>query len=534
MSAQNAGPGSGREPAGRPDQGPPAAGATGEANLTGAPDPAGGWLAPPPPPPPSPPPGAPGPPGPAGPAARRRRGRRSRARLWAALGGGAVLVVALVVIAATVLTGGGGTGVPAGTPDGAQLEQLLPAAGTLPPGWYLSDAPAEPTAFFQPGHRPPEPIDACLDFNQGFDLGVAGDTSLSTASETALFGAGAGDGLLRTDLFGVMPGDAAAAIRAVGAWAARCSSYTVVSHYFRIRYTVTAGPVPGLGDQSLDVRVTMHRPHQLGGNLLPLIGNNTLLVRVGNDLIAIECLAPPDSMIASLAGLAAPMAKRLPSAATLPTSGPAARPPVPKPAPAASPDLPAADLNRLLPVSSGLPAEFYQGSPATPVDWTNPGNVPLTRPPTALTCAQLLTLPAGTELNHYDVNYRIAADLSEYDPNSNGLDVEIDEDTTAAMASADVAALRAAAARCPTLSHTEIGDTNVYRARVTSVPGLGAQNVNVHLDPVSSSPGFALSGPEDILLVRVGAAVVMVDYALSLPEQVPPVAAIARRIVAKL
>jgi hypothetical protein len=492
-----------------PGGGPPADDGRGEPGLAGTP---------PPPPPPARP--------------------RSRARLWAALGGGAVLVAVLAVIAATVLTsggnGGGGTGVRSGTPVGAQLEQLLPAAGALPRGWYLADAPAEPATFFQPGRQPPRPIDACLDFNEGFDLGVAGDTSLSMASETALFGAGPGDGLLRTDLFGVVPGDAAAAIRAVGAWAARCSSYHVVSHYFDIRYTVTAAPVPGLGDQSLDVRVTMHRPSQLGGNLLPLTGNNTLLVRVGNDLIAIECLAPPDSMIASLAGLAAPMARRLPAAATLPTSGPAARPRTPAPAPAASPDLTASQLNGLLPVTSGLPAEFYQGNPATPLDWPDPGNVPLTGAPAALSCAQIFSLVSGADLRQYDVNYRIDADLSEYDPNSNGLDVEIDEVTTAALASADVTALRTAAARCPQLSNTEAGDTDVYRVSVTSVPGLGAQNVNVYLDPLSASPGNALSGAADILLVRVGAALVLVDYSLSLPEQPPPVTAIAGRIADRL
>jgi hypothetical protein len=488
----------------------------------------GAGLTGPPPPPPPPPPG---------PHARRPgQPRRSRVRLWAALGGGAVLVVVLAVIAATVLTSGGGgsTGAASGTPVGAQLEQLLPAARALPQGWYLADAPAEPATFFQPGHQPPQPIDACLDFNDGFDLGVAGDTSLSIASETALFGAGPGDGLLRADLFGVEPGEAAAAIRAVGAWAARCSSYHVVSHYFDIHYTVTAAPVPGLGDQSLDVRVTMHRPSQLGGNLLPLTGNNTLLVRVGNDLIAIECLAPPDSMIASLAGLAAPMARRLPTAATLPRSGRAARPQTPAPSPAASPDLTASQLNRLLPVTSGLPAEFYQGNPATALDWPAPGNVPLTGAPPALSCAQIFALTSGADLRQYDVNYRVDATLSEYDPNSNGLDVEIDEVTTAALARADVTALRTAAARCPQLSNTEAGVTDVYRVSVSSVPGLGAQNVNVYLDPLSSGPGSVPSGPADILLVRVGAALVLVDYSLSLPEQVPPVTAIARRIADKL
>jgi hypothetical protein len=457
------------------------------------------------------------------------RKRPRRGRLWLALGGAAVIVVVAIVIAAVLVAGNGGPNVPAGTPNGAQLEQLLPPSQALPHGWYLTYAPSEPATFAQPGHLPPRPLNACLDFNEGFDLGVAGDTFLSAASETALFGAGPGDGLLRADLFGVEPGDAAKAIKAVDAWAQRCSSYTVVSHYYKIHYTVTAAPVAGLGDQSLDVRVTMHRPSQPGAKLLPLISNNTLLVRVGNSLVAIECLAPPNSMIASLTGLAAPMARKLPAAANLPASGPGARP---KPTPAASPNLSAGQLNKLLPTTSGLPAEYYQGNPATPIDFPNPGNVPLTRPPATMTCAQLIGLTSGASLRQYDVNYRLVAELNEYDPNSNGLDVAIDETTNTALASADVSALQASAAACPRVTQSDAGDTDVYKPVITSVPGLGDQAVNVYLAPVSGT--FGPPGSAGVLLVRAGAALVLVDYELSLPGKAPPVTAIASRIVARL
>jgi hypothetical protein len=492
MSGRNSAPGRRQDPAGRPDE--PAA-ADADSRLSGS---------------------------------HGRPGRR-RSRRWLALAGAAVVVVAAILVAALLVANGGGPNVAAGTPNGAQLEQLLPPSAALPSGWYLSYTPSEPTTFAQPGHLPPRPLDACLDFNEGFDLGVTGDGLLSAASETALFGAGPGDGLLRADLFGVAPNDAAASIKAVDAWAQRCSSYTVVSHYYKIHYTVTAAPVAGLGDQSLDVRVTMHRPSQLGGNLLPLISNNTLLVRVGTSLVAIECLAPPKSMIASLAGLAAPMVKRLPTAATLPTSGSAARP---RPTPVASPDLSASQLNRLLPTTSGLPAEYYQGNPATPVDWPNPGNVPQTRPPMTMSCAQLLGLTSGGSLREHDVNWREVAELNEYDPNSNGLDVAIDEVTSESLAGADVTALQASAAKCPRVSQTEAGDTEVYQTKVTSVPGLGDQAVNVYMDPVSGT--YGPSGPADVLLVRVGAALVLVDYELSLPGHGPSVTSIAAPIVARL
>jgi hypothetical protein len=445
------------------------------------------------------------------------------------------VIAAIVIVHAPAAAPAAPGSIPSGTPVGTQLQQLLPSSSSLPSGWYLTYTPTASASFIAPGKRPPVPIDQCIDFNAGFDLGAAGDTFVSSASETAQFGAGPGDGFLRVDLFGVMPGDADLAIKAVSGWAARCSSYSSSSTFgglhITIGYTVTAASVPGLGSQSLDVRVTQHLP---AGDSTPPTDNNTLLVAVGSELIAIECLAPPSSMINSLANLAAPMARRLPSAAALPTSGPATRP---KPTPAASPNLSPSQLNRLLPTTSGLPAEFYQGNPATPIDWPNPGNVPLTRPPTALSCAQLINLSSGEYLYQYDVNYRVVADLSEYDPNSNGLEVAIDEVTNEALASSDLTALKTAAAGCQQFSWTApggLGDVQTYDTTVTSVPGLGDENVDVRMTAVSASSGWDVNGPAEILMVRVGAAIVLVDYNLSLPEQTPNVASIAQPIVDKL
>lgn len=506
MSGWNPSAGSGQDPYGRPDEGSHGA----DADLTGTqyPPPAGA---------------VPGPPGP-----RRSRRRRSRARLRAAVSGGAVLVVTIVAVTACGSGPRPGPGVPASTPTGVQLEQLLPTSQALPAGWYLISEPKGSAAYVETGSAPPRPLDQCEDFNLGFDLGVAGDKFLSLASETAQYGAGPGDGSLRADLFAVAPTDAAAAIDAVKPWVARCSTYTTSGTFGGVsiarNYTVTATTVPGLGDQSLDVRVTEQKPP----GSLPPTDNNTLLVRVGNDLIAIECLAPPRSLIASLAGLAAPMARKLPTAPRLPKSGPATRP-----APVASPNLSFSELNRLLPVTSGLPAQYYQGNPATPIDWPMPGDVPLTEPPT-LSCAQLLGLTDGANIYQYYVNYRDVAYLSELDLNSNALDVAIDQVTNEGLAIADVAELKTAATRCPQVSQTLAGSTYTYKTVVTSVPGFADQNVNVYLDPVSASGGADLPGPADVLMVRVGAAFVLVDYNLSLPGPAPSVTSIARPIVDKL
>jgi hypothetical protein len=533
MPGWNSSPGGEDPPAQPPDQGVP-----GQADLTGDRRPAArerpGLWAPPRtgegPGPWAPPRTGEGP-GPWAPprTGRGQRARRSRAKLWAGIAGGLATATVAVIVAVTVVPG---SGAPA-TPNGAQLQQLLPASVDLPSGWYLTYIAPGRTTFLHPGAAPPVPIDACLDFSAGFDLGAVGDTFLSLASESADYGAGPGDGFLRIDLFGVMPGDAAAAIDTIRGWVRRCSSYTVKTPHFDIPYTVTAGPVPSLGDQSLDVRVTEHTPPGPGLKPSRLTDNNTLLVRVGNDLIAIECLAPPSSLITSLAGLAALMARKLPSAATLAVSRPGQRPPPPVP----SPGMTAAQLERLLP-RAGLPAE-YTPSSLTYTDASNdgPGAVPPASPPVALSCAELPKL-AGTGLTTYDVNDLNVAYLDGYSSNSDALDIVLDEASTPALAAEDVSALRQAAARCPALNTSEATVTDRYKIVVTSVAGLGDQNVNVYFRPVSSN--LTLPGAQDILLVRVADALVMVDYDNSLPAgsqpgiTIPPVVSIARPIVAAL
>jgi hypothetical protein len=474
------------------------------------------------PPPPTPPPPA---------RERSKRSPRSRARLWVGLGAGTALLVVVVVLAAVLVSAG--SGVPPGTPDGVQLEQLLPPSAALPNGWYLVYTPSSSASFLQLGSAPPRPIDACTDFNQGFDLGAPGDTFVSSASETANYGAGAGDGFLRTDLYGVMPGGASATILAVSGWARRCSSYTVTGSFggihFSRHYTVTAAAAPGLGGQNLDVRATEQKPAS-AGPLFQVTDNNTLLVRAGNDLIVIECLGPPPSMITSLAGLATPMIRKLPSASTLPATAAG-----PRTAPVPSPGLTDAQLERLLP-RTGLPAQFQTANSLSYSDATSGGGgaVPLARPPAALPCSQIPMLEDGG-ITQFDVNYLNVAYLEGDSPDSNGLDVVIDEPSRPPLADADFSALKAAAARCPRVRGNAAGLITTYKTVVTTVPGLGDENVNIRLDPLSANEWPGPQGPQDILLVRVADALVLVDWYYSLPgTSGPPAASIARPIVEKL
>jgi hypothetical protein len=472
--------------------------------------------------------GPPAPPPPPG----RARPKRSRGKWWIGLGAVAFAVVVAVVVV-VVTSGGsggsGGSGVASGTPNGAQLQQILPTSAQLPSGWYLVFTPSGSTSFLTPGKVPPRPIAACKDFGLGFDLGAAGDKFVSSASETADFGSGPGDGFLRADAFGVEPGDASAAIKAVSGWVTRCSSYSTTGSGVTLHYTVTAAPVPGLGDQSLDVRTTQQ---PLPGDKAAAIDNNTLLVRVGNDLIAIECLAPSSSLLTSLASVAAPMIRKLPTAAGLAVSQTG-----PKPAPVPSPGLTDRQLEALLP-RSGLPAEYVPSS-LSYSDQTNDvtGAVPYTRPPLPLSCNELPKIMGITFIVE-DVNWLNLAQLNAYSPNSDALDVVIDETSNPGLADQDISAFQADASHCRRYRNNLAGIDEVYGIRVTSVPGLGDQNVNVYFKPLSGNSGPF--GAEDVLMVREGDALVMVDYDDSNPPgaepgvTVPNVDAIARAIVAKL
>src|SRR6204780_1402287 len=224
--------------------------------------------------------------------------RRSHTKLWIGLGGILALVVVIVVVAAVVLLKG--PNVPAGTPNQYQLREILPSSEALPSGWRVTYRPQPLGTYITAGSLPPRPINACLDFNNGFDLGIAGDTFVSLASETARNGSG----FLRIDALGVLPGDAAKAISAVKSWAGQCSAYTDGP----VSYTVAAAPVAGLGSESLNVITTQ----QAGTAGLNVFDNDTLVARGGNSLIAIECIAPPSLLPKSLARLAPPLVRKVP------------------------------------------------------------------------------------------------------------------------------------------------------------------------------------------------------------------------------
>lgn len=434
---------------------------------------------------------------------------RSHTKLWIGLGGGLALAVVIVVVAAVVLLKG--PNVPAGTPNQYQLREILPSSEALPSGWRVTYRPQPLGTYITAGSLPPRPINACLDFNIGFDLGIAGDTFVSLASETARNGSG----FLRIDALGVLPGDAAKAISAVKSWARQCSAYSDGP----VSYTVAAAPVAGLGSESLNVITTQ----QTGTAGLNVFDNDTLVARVGNSLIAIECIAPPSLLPKSLASIAAPLVRKLPAASalayTVPKPVPTAKP---KPAAPLTPDLSAAQLQALLPFHSGLPRAYYQTTPQG-ASYTDP---PPYNPPARETCSKLPLLE-GAGFITQDANFKVSAYVSSTDLNSDNLDIVLGEPATAALANADYTALAELAAKCPAFSARQ----ETYKTKVTSVAGLGEENIYIKMKPVA---GNGL-GAQYILLARVGNdGLVMVDCDMSAGDAPPSLVPIARAMVAKL
>jgi hypothetical protein len=437
---------------------------------------------------------------------------------WA--GAFALVAVLLAVALAGCSGGSSGGGAPPGAPSGLQLRELLPATRALPAGWHVAYAPV-PASHVQAGTEPPAPVAACYDFNTGFDLGAAGDSFVSLASETAYkTTAGNGRGMLRIDLFGVLPGDAARAISAVKPWVGRCSSYTDGP----ITYAVTAAPVPGLGDQSLDVRVT---PTSTGAITVPVDGLNTLVVRVGNDLIAIECVAPPGLLLSSLSSIAAPLARRLPSASSLAVT---ALPPSPGgrpsgPAPVLRPSLTGGELQALLPPASALPGPFAGAA----VNDSSSDAGPAYQTPAPLPCGKL----PGFETEGFvqdDANIRSEADLETSDSHGDQINVWLAEPTTPALTSADYDSLRELAGRCHRLEYVQ----ETFRTTVVPVPGVGNAAFYVRMRPVAGISAGGL-GEQAIVLARVGNdALVMIACNMSPGDPAPSLIPLARSLARKL
>lgn len=178
---------------------------------------------------------------------------------------------------ATPATAGAGGGSVA---DGTKLKTLLPTAATAPKGWKLDDSAAFDTGATvksDPG-SPLLPGDDCaqaltnggartLTSDYGAAYATTGLTDPNDGSSTVVFTS-------------YQPGDAAKQMAEVTALAKRCTSFSSKDMSGKsVKMTVTAEPVAGAGDQSLDITV------QPAGNY---VGSQIVLVRSGDVIMAVD------------------------------------------------------------------------------------------------------------------------------------------------------------------------------------------------------------------------------------------------------
>ncbi|MFJ9846747.1 hypothetical protein ACIRYZ_41210 [Kitasatospora sp. NPDC101155] len=168
-------------------------------------------------------------------------------------------------------------------PTGAFLRSLLPTAATLPAGWTIeSDGGETDTGTYvddEPGD-PMLPKERCTEMRLGGGT-LTHDLQASDAENHV------SDGMneVFVRLSAYHPGDAAKVLAEIRDYAARCKSFTGQSWDHPpvpVPETVTVQPVPGLGEEAIDMKKVPTGPYQseeiivirLGDRLLSLSGNN--------------------------------------------------------------------------------------------------------------------------------------------------------------------------------------------------------------------------------------------------------------------
>lgn len=172
--------------------------------------------------------------------------------------------------------------------------------------------------------------------------------------------------------------------------------------------------------------------------------------------------------------------------------------------PAPRPSLAASDLQDLLAGTPVLPSGYkpYGKVLAFP-------GLGQDSPPKQLSCSDIGKIFG--ELTTDDRNYVADAEVFTLDPAGDELHIELFEAVNPAASARDLAALRADAQACPTVTTSFEG---TFHLRATSIPG-GSENVDLHMTQSPAGPAGGLPyGPRDFLLIRDGSYLVDIDYTL--------------------
>lgn len=187
-------------------------------------------------------------------------------------------------------------------PDGLALKAFLPTAASLPAGWTLSGSGSENDTgshVLDPG-TPQLPQDSC---KGGLTNMGGGSFSVDyRAAMASIIVQDQNKATVNVVVASYHPGDAAKLVAEIRTFVAGCKSYTANAlGGGTVAMTATVTPVPGLGDESIDVKAVPQGQ---------FVSQETLVTRIGDKLLLLDG-SDAGGSLPVLTNLAGPLAKTI-------------------------------------------------------------------------------------------------------------------------------------------------------------------------------------------------------------------------------
>ncbi|MET8542272.1 hypothetical protein ABZW03_16670 [Kitasatospora sp. NPDC004799] len=168
-------------------------------------------------------------------------------------------------------------------PTGAALRDLLPTAATLPAGWTIKgDGNRTDTGVAVVEHpvAPLLPQEPCTQMRLAGTILSQGFRASGAMNEVY-----DGQNAVQVYLAAYHPGDAVKLLGEIRAYAERCKSFTGKGIDGKpVPLTVTQQPVPGLGDEALDLKKVPQGPYHSEEIVVTRIGDRLLFLS-GDDIL---------------------------------------------------------------------------------------------------------------------------------------------------------------------------------------------------------------------------------------------------------
>ena len=195
-------------------------------------------------------------------------------------------------------------------PEGDALRAYLPSCNSLafPSGWSPDYRMTSGPGYYPVAPRLPS--ESCDQVANADDFGITSDYTLAVATDVVdaptPAGASSQDApTVKVQAASYHPGDAAKVLAEIRDYAHRCPSYMVTTSSPGVSVStlnVSAAAIPGLGDESIDLKATAPGANSLGPSM------EAIIVRFGDRILFASCTtksgAPP-----ALQDLVTPLAK---------------------------------------------------------------------------------------------------------------------------------------------------------------------------------------------------------------------------------